>query len=50
MSAFLFLFFQAAPGCLVIPNDSPAVKSIVAKILWILEFREKAFVLYTGKV
>lgn len=32
MSAFLFLFFQAAPGCLVIPIDSPAVKSIVAKM------------------
>lgn len=50
MSAFLFLFFQATPDCLVIPIDSPAVKSIVAKILQILEFREKAFVLYTGKV
>ena len=35
---------------LIIPIDSPAVEGVVAEILWILEFREKAFVVDAGEV
>ncbi len=35
---------------LVIPIDSPAVKSVVAEILRILEFRENALIVDAGEV
>ena len=35
---------------LIIPIDSPAVEGVVAEILRILEFREKAFVVDAGEV